>query len=42
MLVKQAMSTKIEALAPTTTVRECALKMDQLGVGMIPIRRTAH
>lgn len=39
MLVKQVMSTRIEALAPTTTVRECALKMDQLGVGMIPIRQ---
>ncbi len=39
MLVKQVMSTKIEAVAPTTTIRECARKMDELGVGMIPIRQ---
>jgi len=37
MLVKQVMSTKIEALAPTATIRECAVTMHQLGVGMIPI-----
>ncbi len=39
MLVKEVMSTRIETIAPTTTIRECALKMDQLGVGMIPVRQ---
>jgi hypothetical protein len=31
MLVKDVMSTEVEAITPTTTVRECAHKMDQLG-----------
>ncbi len=39
MLVKQVMSTKVETVAPTTTIRECARKMDELGVGAIPIRQ---
>jgi predicted transcriptional regulator len=37
MLVKELMSAKLEAVAPTTTVRECASKMEQLGVGMLPV-----
>lgn len=37
MLVKDVMSTKVEAVTPTTTVRECARKMDQLGVGVLPV-----
>ncbi len=37
MLVKEVMSTKVEAIAPTTTIRECARKMDQLNVGVLPV-----
>lgn len=37
MLIKEAMSTRVEAIAPNTTVRECARKMDQLGIGALPI-----
>jgi CBS domain-containing protein len=37
MLVKDVMSTRIEAIAPTATVRECARKMDQVGVGLLPV-----
>ena len=37
MLVKEVMSTKIQAVAPTTTVRECTGKMHQLGVGVLPV-----
>lgn len=37
MLVKEVMSTRLETIAPTTTVRECASKMDQLGVGALPV-----
>ena len=37
MLVKQVMSTKLEAIAPTMTVRECAERMHQLGVGVLPV-----
>jgi CBS domain-containing protein len=39
MLVKDVMSTEVEAVTPTTTVRECAHKMDQLGVGVLPVRQ---
>jgi CBS domain-containing protein len=39
MLVKDVMSTKVEAVAPTTPVYECAHKMDQLGVGVLPVRQ---
>ena len=35
MLVKEAMSTKIETVAPTATARECAYKMDQTGIGAL-------
>jgi CBS domain-containing protein len=37
MLVKDIMSTKVEAVRPTTTVGECARKMEQLGVGARPV-----
>ena len=37
MLVKDIMSTKVEAVRPTTTVGECARKMEQLGVGALPV-----
>jgi CBS domain-containing protein len=37
MLVKEVMSTKLETVAPATTIRECAGKMDQLGVGVLPV-----
>ncbi len=39
MLVKELMSTKVEAITPTTTVSECAHKMDQLNVGVLPVRQ---
>jgi len=37
MLIRQVMSTKVETVAPTTTIRECAGKMDRLGVGVLPV-----
>ncbi|QEX15348.1 inosine-5-monophosphate dehydrogenase [Hypericibacter terrae] len=37
MLVKEAMSTKIETIAPNTTVQECARKMDQTGIGLLAV-----
>lgn len=37
MLVREVMSTKVEAITPTTTVRECAHKMQQSGVGVLPV-----
>lgn len=37
MLVKEAMSTKVEAIAPKTTVRECARKMDQMDIGLLAV-----
>ena len=37
MLVKEVMSSKVEAIAPTTTIRKCARKMEQLGVGALPV-----
>ena len=37
MLVKEAMSTKVESVAPNTTVRECARKMDRTSTGMLPV-----
>ena len=37
MLVKEVMSTKVEAITPTTTICECARKMEQLGVGALPV-----
>ncbi len=37
MLVKEVMSTKVETIAPDITVQECARKMDQFGVGVLPV-----
>lgn len=37
MLVKEVMSRQIETIAPTTTVQECAKKMNQSGVGALPV-----
>jgi CBS domain-containing protein len=37
MLVKDAMSTRVETIAPTSNVRDCARKMDQVGVGLLPV-----
>lgn len=37
MLVKEVMSTKIEAVAPTTTACECTGKMHHMGVGVLPV-----
>ena len=37
MLVKEVMSAYLETIAPTVTVKECASKMDQLGVGALPV-----
>ncbi len=37
MLVREVMSTRLETIAPATTVQECAKKMTQLGVGVLPV-----
>ncbi len=37
MLVREVMSTHLETIAPSTTVEECAKKMSQLGVGVLPV-----
>jgi predicted transcriptional regulator len=37
MLVKEAMSSKIETVTPDTTLRECARKMDQTATGVLPV-----
>lgn len=37
MLVKEVMSTHLETVGPTTTIRECASKMDRVGVGVLPV-----
>jgi CBS domain-containing protein len=37
VLIKEVMSSKVEAITPTTTIRECAHKMDQLSVGVLPV-----
>jgi predicted transcriptional regulator len=37
MLVKEAMSKKVEAVTPTTTAQECARRMTQLDVGALPV-----
>jgi len=37
MLVKDIMSTRVEAVRPATTIGECARKMEQLGVGALPV-----
>ncbi len=37
MLVREVMSTHLETITPATTVQECAKKMSQLGVGVLPV-----
>jgi CBS domain-containing protein len=37
MLVKEVMSSHPETIAPTTTVQDCASKMNQSGVGALPV-----
>jgi CBS domain-containing protein len=37
MLVKDTMSTHVESVAPDTTVQECARKMRQTDVGLLPV-----
>jgi CBS domain-containing protein len=37
MLVKEVMSTKIETIAPTASAQECARKMSQSGIGVLPV-----
>jgi CBS domain-containing protein len=37
MLVKDAMSTKVETVAPDTTLQECARKMRRMDIGALPV-----
>ena len=37
MLIKDAMSNHVEGITPNATVRECARKMEQFGVGALPV-----
>lgn len=37
MLVKEVMSAHLETINPATTVQECAKKMGQLGIGVLPV-----
>lgn len=37
MFVKEAMSTKVETVAPDTTIQECAQKMRDLNIGALPV-----
>jgi len=37
MIVKQAMSSKVETVALNTSIEECARRMDRTGVGMLPV-----
>jgi len=37
MLVKEAMSTKIETVTPKTTVHDCARKMNQTEIGVLAV-----
>lgn len=37
MKVQEIMSTKVESVAPTTTLRTAARKMSELGVGALPV-----
>jgi CBS domain-containing protein len=37
MLVKEVMSSHLETITPATTVQECAKKMRQLDVGVLPV-----
>jgi CBS domain-containing protein len=38
MLAKDAMSSHVESVAPTTTVQECARKMRDTNVGVLPVQ----
>jgi len=42
MIVKTAMSTQIEKVAPGTTVRECARIMNKTGTGALPVWENGH
>lgn len=42
MLVKEAMSAKVESIGPDVTARECARKMDQLSIGVLPVWENGH
>jgi len=37
MLVKDVMSTQLETINPSTSIQECARKMDRAGVGALPV-----
>ena len=37
MLVRDVMSTHLETISPSATVQECAKKMQQSGVGVLPV-----
>ena len=37
MLVREVMSAHLETIAPTATAKECAARMEQLGVGALPV-----
>lgn len=37
MLVREAMSSKVETISPGATVQECARMMDRLGIGTLPV-----
>lgn len=42
MLVKDIMSTRVEAVAPTMTTDECARRMEQSGIGVLAIRENGQ
>jgi CBS domain-containing protein len=37
MLVREVMSTNLETITPSATVQECAKKMSQFGIGVLPV-----
>jgi CBS domain-containing protein len=37
MLIREVMSTHLETITPATTVQDCAKKMSQLDVGVLPV-----
>lgn len=42
MLIKEAMSAKVESIGPGVTARDCARKMNQLGIGALPVWEKGH
>jgi len=42
MLVKDVMSTRLETIAPDISIQECARKMNELGVGVLPVWESGH